>query len=137
MPIKGDAGFAAVPARRGVRGFLAGVALVIAYALLMTVSMQPTPAVAQFGGFGNIHIFIGGGHWRGGRHGYRNHHSRHRQKDKDEPEEAATPSSPTLPPSAAGASATSPSTVAGPSAPPGPAASSRPEPRGPIFDSPK
>jgi hypothetical protein len=133
MSTTGDAG-CTVMARRGVRGLLACAALAIAYALLVALSMQPTPAVAQFGGFGNIHIYFHGGV---GRHGHSRRHSRHRQKDKEEPEEAASPSVPSSPSPAGSVSATGPSTVAGPSAPPGPPAAARPEPRGPIFDSPK
>jgi hypothetical protein len=128
----GSAGSRLARARRGAQGLFACVALAIAYVLMVAVpALTPAPASAQFG---NIHIFIGGGHWRG-RHGHSRRHSRHHQKDKDEPEEAASPALPTSP---SGASASNPPTPSGtpptPSGPPGPPAGARPEPRGPNFE---
>jgi hypothetical protein len=124
---KGNVGSTPALARRGAQGFFACVALALAYVLMVAVpTLVPAPAVAQFG---NIHIFIGGGHWRG-RHSGRSHrHSRHRQKDKDEQE--AGPSLPSSPSAPSGASASNPPS---PSGPPGPPAGARPEPRAPNFD---
>jgi hypothetical protein len=133
---KGNVGSKPARARRGVQGFLACVASALAYVLLVAVpTLAPAPAVAQFGGFGNIHIFIGGGgHWRG-RHGHSRHSRRHQKdKDKDEPEEAVSPALPTSPSSPSSAAAANPPPPATPSAPPSPPAGARPEPRGPNFE---
>jgi hypothetical protein len=127
---KRNVGSTPAPVRRGAQGLFACVALAIAYVLMVVgPTLAPAPAAAQFGGFGNIHVFIGGGHWRG-RHSGRSHrHSRHREKDKDEQE--AGPSVPSSPSAPSGASASNPPT---PSAPPGPPAGARPEPRAPNFE---